>query len=73
MLNCIGQEPDWWKSQHDLTTLLLVSNTPIATLVRTVSALPEPDGPAAMFKVCLLMRAGMNGQATGAPHERQNA
>jgi hypothetical protein len=67
------QDPDWWKSQRDLTAWLWDSNTPMATVVRTVNAQPAADGPAAMFKVCLLLRAGMNEQAVGALRELKAA
>ncbi len=63
------QEPDWWKAQGEVTAWLLNSNTPIARLVSDVTARPATDGPAAMFKLSVLMRAGMNQAAIGALRE----
>ena len=56
-LNGLEPEPDWWQTQRDLTTRLLVSNTPIGQLTRTVTARPAGEGPAAMFKVGVLWPA----------------
>ena len=68
-LACRGQEPDWYAVDREVTTLLWTSNMPIAQLVSRVSAQPAQDGPAAMLKLCALMRAGMNEQAVVALRE----
>lgn len=69
LLTSLGQEADWWRAERDLTAWLWTSNTPIATLVRTVTSGPVADGQAAMFKVSVLLRAGMNEKAAAALHD----
>ena len=57
------QPPDWWETQRDVVAMLLDQDTDIAELVEAVSAAPPKTGRQAMFKLSVLLRAGMNGEA----------
>lgn len=65
-----GQETaDWWKAQRDLTTMLMEEEASIAELVANLSATTPWNAQDAMFKVSVLMRAGVNKEATEALRE----
>ncbi len=65
-----GQEAaDWWKAQRSATVILMERETSIAKLAADVSAATPENAQDAMFKLCVLMRAGMNKEAIEALRE----
>jgi len=59
-----GEErPDWWQAQRDVVAILMGQGTDIAELVAQVRASPPKTGQEAMFKLSVLLRAGMNQEA----------
>jgi tetratricopeptide (TPR) repeat protein len=65
-----GQETaDWWKAQREANIVLMEGETSIAELVANPSTTTPENAQDAMFKVCVLMRAGMNKETIEALHE----
>lgn len=65
----IGQETaDWWKAQRDATAMML-EQASIAKLATNLSATTPKNAQDAMFKLCVLMRAGLHKEAIKTLHE----
>lgn len=65
-----GQEPaDWWKAQRDATAMLIKPKSSIAALAAKLSTTKSENAQDTMFKLCILMRAGMNREAINTLHE----
>lgn len=65
-----GQETaDWRKAQRDVTVMLMERGTAIAELVEDVSTSTPASGQEAMFKLSVLMRAGINKETIEALRE----
>lgn len=60
---------DWWSAQCSVNTALTQPETSIFTLAKKVCQSAPADGQAAMFKLYVLMRAGMNKEAIQTLHE----
>lgn len=60
---------DWWKAQRNAVVMLMERETPIANLAADVSAATPENAQDAMFKLCVLMRAGMTKEAIEALRE----
>ena len=59
---CVGvsgaKEIDWWKSQRDLSGMLLEKDADITKLVSEMSSKTPANGQEAMMKVCVMIRSG---------------
>lgn len=65
-----GQETaDWDEAQREATVMLTQQGTSIAELAADVSTVAPENAQDAMFKLCVLMRAGMNKESIEALHE----
>ena len=64
-----GNAPNWWKTQEEVSGILLTQGTSISDLVSTVEMSKPENAQDAMFKSCVLMRAGMKKEAIRALHE----
>jgi len=64
-----GEDLDWWAVQRDIVAILFEQKTAIADLVAEMTASPSKTGADAMRKLSVLMRAGMNKEATEAVGE----
>lgn len=65
-----GQETvDWWEAQRDINVALMQQGTSIAKLATDISAKIPENAQDAMFKLCVLMRAGMNKETIEALRE----
>ena len=65
-----GQDAaDWWKAQRNVTDTLMKPGTSIAKLVADVSAATPKNPQDTMFKLSVLMRAGMKKEAIEALRE----
>ena len=60
---------DWWKAQRDVTVMLMERGTAIDKLVENVSTSTPANGQEAMFKLSVLMRAGINKETVEALRE----
>jgi len=63
------QDPEWWTAQRDVVAMLSEQKTDITELVAKVTTSPPETGIDAMRKLNVLMRAGMNAEATEAVKE----
>ncbi|HEY2252402.1 MAG TPA: hypothetical protein VGH74_15120, partial [Planctomycetaceae bacterium] len=53
------EPPDWSQAQRDVTAVLLQPQATLAALVKQVGRSVPQDGHAALFKLCVLTRAGI--------------
>jgi len=60
---------DWWKAQRDLSSMLMEQDRDIAGLAAEVGSSAPGTAQEAMFKLSVLMRAGMNKEAIKALQE----
>ncbi len=64
------EEPaDWWKTQVELSSVLMEKGNDIAKLAVNAGQSPSRNGQEALFKLSLFMRTGMNAEAIRALHE----
>ncbi len=65
----IEDEPDWWTMQRDLVSLIADQNLDIIDLAQAAAGISPQTGRVAMFKLNVLMRAGMHADAAKALRE----
>lgn len=58
--------PDWWEAQRELVAILLEQGKEFRNVLKEVTAGKPETGREAMFKLLILMRAGMNKEAIAA-------
>jgi tetratricopeptide (TPR) repeat protein len=58
-----AEQPDWWKAQKDVEDALANQKSNIADLVKRAGWVEPQTAQDAMFKLNILMRAGMNNEA----------
>jgi tetratricopeptide (TPR) repeat protein len=63
------ESADWWKAQRDVNSVLMEGKTSIAELAANVSKDKPVTAQDAMFKLSVLMRAGMNKESIEALRE----
>ncbi len=64
-----SQPPDWWKAENAVVATLMNQKTDIADLVGTVMDVKWKTGQGVMFKLGVLMRAGMTTEAVACVKE----
>ena len=63
------ETPSWSRAQRDLSAVLMEQGADIAEMAMRASEATPQNDQEAMFKLGLLMRAGMSGEAVVALHE----
>jgi len=69
MVSAEDDTPNWWKTQEYVSEILLTQGTSISDLVSTMEMSKPENAQDALFKLCVLMRAGMNKEAIRALNE----
>ncbi len=65
------EPPEWWRTQRDLTTLLIEGEARIDALVGEATGSSPEGAREAMFRVAVFLRAGMDAEAIAALHDLQ--
>ena len=60
------EPPEWWRTQRDLTTLLIEGEARIDALVGEATGSSPEGAREAMFRVAVFLRAGMDAEAIAA-------
>jgi len=64
-----GDDPDWWATQRDVVAMVIDQKLDVTDLAAEIVAASPQTGRKAMFKLNVLMRAGLNTEAVEAVKE----